>query len=66
VSSSLWRDYVSGFEESDEALPVASTGESGEVGKIDGKAATKEQQIRLRRCRGSLLKSQNVDSTTIH
>jgi hypothetical protein len=43
AGSTLWRNYVRGFEEADEAFPVGRTRESGGVGKIDGKAATEEQ-----------------------
>jgi hypothetical protein len=43
VGASLWRNYARGFEEPNETFPVASTRETGGVGKIDGEAATEEQ-----------------------
>ena len=55
LGASLLRNYVRAFEELDEAFPVGRTGESGGVGKIDGKAATEQQQFRLSKYRGSLL-----------
>lgn len=57
LGASLGRNYARGFEETDEAFPVGRTRESGGVGKIDGKAATEEQQFRLSKYRGSLPKS---------
>jgi hypothetical protein len=59
LGASLRRNYVRGFEEPNETLPVGRTRESGGVGKIDSKVATEEQQVRFNRCRGSLLRSWN-------
>ena len=57
LGASLGRNYVRGFEEADEVFPVGRTRESGGVCEIDSKAATEQQQFRLGKYRGSLLKS---------
>lgn len=60
LGASLRRNYVRGFEESNETFPVGRTRESGGVGEIDSKAATEEQQVGLSKYRGSLLKGWRV------
>jgi hypothetical protein len=65
LRASLWRNYASGFEESDETFPAWRTRESGGVGKIDGQAAAEEQQFRPDRYRASLLKARSFESNLI-
>jgi hypothetical protein len=65
LGTSLWRNYVRGFEEANETFPVGRTRESGGVGKIDGKAAAEEQQFRPDRYRASLLKARSFESNLI-